>query len=529
MGQSGRVSLADAFLAHHFAFRPVDATFMGIRDFDAHLPPAAAGTMEREAQGLARLRRLLEDAEPVATPAEAIDRGIMAAEIAAAESALLRWPRFANPAWFTGEAAFALISLLLPQSAPVNQDGFLARLRAVPDFLSDGRARLDEAAAPRAWVVRAGREALAMANFLLGDIRFHEAWRPEWSEAAEKVAAAFVAFTDGIDGLADLAAGCGEAHLATLMADVHGLALTPTQTVAMAWERFDALGVALAEDAARVAMDGLADRHAGDVSHVPARYRHWHRAALEAGAALVSPADDFGLDVRLLPACLKEVAKSLYFLAYRCPPAVGSGAGSVYWVHPPGDDAASYLRAHNESMVKITHAVHHGSIGHHTQNHRARRAASTLARVGGTDCALGVAFLSSGTMVEGWACHATDLMAEVPGFYEPAELLLLQQAERRNWAGVLVDINLHLGVWSHVEAEAFYRDRAGFPAARVAGEVARNWMLPGSRLMYALGVDAIRRMRQTWDGDDRDFHDGLVSHGHAPVALARSVAEGIVK
>lgn len=114
-------------------------------------------------------------------------------------------------------------------------------------------------------------------------------------------------------------------------------------------------------------------------------------------------------------------------------------------MHDPGADTQAFLRANCDATLKITHAVHHGSIGHHTQNHAARQAGSRLARLGGTDCALGVAFLSAGTMIEGWACHAADLMAEVEGFYTDAELLQLKQSERRNWASVLVDINLNTG------------------------------------------------------------------------------------
>ena len=118
-------------------------------------------------------------------------------------------------------------------------------------------------------------------------------------------------------------------------------------------------------------------------------------------------------------------------------------SGSIYWVALPGDDQVAYLRANNCATVKTIHSVHHGSIGHHTQNRRARDAQGRLARLGGTDCALGIAFLSAGTMVEGWACYVEDLLIEAPGFYDPTELLLLKQYERRNAASVLVDIRIH--------------------------------------------------------------------------------------
>ena len=150
----------------------------------------------------------------------------------------------------------------------------------------------------------------------------------------------------------------------------------------------------------------------------------------------------------------------------------------------------------------------------------ARAAASRLAQVAGTDCALGLAFLSSGTMVEGWACYVQDLIDEAPDFYSPTERLFLLQQQRRNAASVLVDIRLHSGEWTPEQAIAFYRDRAHFAPARVAGEVTRNTMLPGTRLMYWLGTEQILDLRRRWSGDTRAFHDTLIGYGHVPVAWA---------
>jgi uncharacterized protein (DUF885 family) len=143
-----------------------------------------------------------------------------------------------------------------------------------------------------------------------------------------------------------------------------------------------------------------------------------------------------------------------------------------------------------------------------------------LGRIGGTDCAAGIAFLSAGTMVEGWACYAEDLLLETDDFYTPAEMLLLKQYERRNAASVLVDINLHRGTWSLDDAMRFYRDEAGFAPQRVASEVTRNSMFPASRLMYQTGVEAIRSLRRDWRGSTRSFHDTLLGYGHVPVAAA---------
>ena len=237
-----------------------------------------------------------------------------------------------------------------------------------------------------------------------------------------------------------------------------------------------------------------------------------------------TPAQSYVLDYRWTSPCFARISQSLYFLFYRSPPALDPGAGSVYWVTPPGEDEEAFLRANSTATVKTIHSVHHGGVGHHTQNARARVAESRLARLAGTDCALGLAFVGAGTLIEGWACYVEDLLMEVQGFYTPTEILLLKQYERRNAASVLVDVKVHTGQWSMDQAMAFYRD-AGFAPSRVEGEVVRNSMLPGSRLMYWLGVEGIKAMRKRWIGTTADFHDTLLSFGHVPLAWVREEME----
>jgi uncharacterized protein (DUF885 family) len=112
------------------------------------------------------------------------------------------------------------------------------------------------------------------------------------------------------------------------------------------------------------------------------------------------------------------------------------------------------------------------------------------------------------------------LLNEVDGFYSAAEQLLLKQNQRRNAASVMVDLNLHLGRWTLEEAAKFYREQAGFPAHRVAAEIVRNSMFPGTRLMYWCGVEAIKTLRRASSLSTLKFHDALLSFGHVPIAVA---------
>ncbi|WP_193337268.1 DUF885 family protein [Devosia beringensis] len=517
--------IVEEFLSHYWRFHPVDATFMGSKQFDAMLPPAGADTLAQELAGISRLQARLVDSDEPASLGDRLDRRLMLAELGMQKTAAQTRPRLHNPAWYSGEAAFSIISLLLPQSMPVRHDGLIARLDGMAAFLGDAVARLNDVAVPKGWATRAQKEAVAMAGFLRTDIGLHEEFVDDWAGPARRAANAFDTFAAALDDLPDADPACGEAYLTQLMAQIHGLPMSPREAVAQAEAAYARMGDELVAMAEAIDPDKswtqiiaeLADTHPADPEAAFDSYLDWDVQAVAQGAALVTPAQEYDLDYRWMAPCFRKISQPLYFLFYRSPPALNAGAGSVYWVTPPGDDDAAFLRANNTATVKTIHSVHHGSIGHHTQNTRARAAQSRLARLAGTDCALGLAFLGAGTLIEGWACYVEDLLMEAPGFYTPAEILLLKQYERRNAASVLVDIKLHLGDWSLEQAMDFYRE-AGFAPARVEGEVVRNSMLPGSRLMYWLGVEGIKALRQRWKGDTRSFHDALLSYGHVSLA-----------
>lgn len=521
-------AIVDAFLAHHWTYHPVDATFMGDKAHDDKLPPVHSQTLKEELAGIAALEKRLDAMSEPRELGDRLDYKLMRSELAIQKAAASGRPRLANPAWFSGEAAFSTISLLLPQSLPIRNDALIARLNGMAEFLEAAGDRLNKKPTPAGWVKRAQKEAVAMAGFLRSDLKLHEAYGEDWDDPAEAAARAFDQFADRVGALPDANPACGEDYLKLLLTEVHGLRLSPRDAIEIAQAAFDRMTKELVEMGKAIDPDtswqdqlaGLSAIHPETVDEAFDSYTLWDVQALAAGVDLLdpTPAQLYDLDYRWMSPCFARISQSLYFLFYRSPPALNPGHGSVYWVNPPGEDEQAFLRANNTATVKTIHSVHHGSVGHHSQNARARVAQSRLARIAGTDCALGLAFLGSGTLIEGWACYVEDLLMEARGFYTPTEIMLLKQYERRNAASVLVDMKLHLGDWSMDQAMAFYRDEAGFAPARVEGEVVRNSMLPGSRMMYWFGVEGIKALRRRWTGDVADFHDTLLSYGHVPLA-----------
>ncbi|WP_425146414.1 DUF885 family protein [Deinococcus sp.] len=513
-------ALVEQYLQWHARTRPVDATFMGLPGHDHRLPSLEP---EAERAALLEMTSALEALPAAQTLAERQDHWLLRSQLRVNLEELRVRPRGHNPAWYSGEAAFAVVSLLLPSPKPRSADDLKARLEGIPAFLGAGTRTLAGLDLPADWVERARREAGALSRLLTGGIQQHPLWSEELRAAAQHAAQAALAYADSLrPGDADPA--CGQEYLAFLMREAHALPYTPAEATALAETAFEELLGELEQQARqldpqrswREQLAALEEVHPA-LDEVQASYRAWNERALEAARGLVTPAAEYGLSFEWLPEWARGVAGDLYFLFYRSPAALHPGPGSVYWIFPPGDDAASYLRGQNTALIKLVHAVHHGSLGHHTQNARARRTPSTLARLGGTDCASGIAFLSAGTLVEGWACYAEDLLLESGGFYTPQERLLLAQFELRNAACCLADLRLHTGEWSLEQMRAFYRDEVGFAPARIWAETTRNSLYPATRLMYWLGTRAVRELRNELNWPAVVFHDALLSYGNAPV------------
>jgi hypothetical protein len=229
------------------------------------------------------------------------------------------------------------------------------------------------------------------------------------------------------------------------------------------------------------------------------------------------------------PRWVRKAAPYLYFLYYRSPPAFHRPSTHRYLVTPiegdlPLDEQQRLLRANNESVIKLNHVIHHGSIGHHVQNWHAFRSESRIGRIAAVDCAARIAMFSGGTMAEGWACYATDLMSE-SGFLTSLEQYAERHSRVRMCARAVVDVRLHHGRITMEQAAAYYQEEAGMAPGAAENEATKNSMFPGAALMYLMGTDEIHRLRkemQALQGSRfslSKFHDRFLSYGSIPVAL----------
>ncbi len=548
-------SMADpltAFFAHYYRRYPVNATFTGVHAFDGRLPAWSPDDLDVLSDEACALRSALGPEEPdvgALSETGARDRALArsALDVQIAELESQHFHR-RNPSLVVGEAAFGVIALMTRPFAPaaVRIDSATARLAAVPAFFSGARRSLT-AGIPEVWRDKTLRE-LEGADRLFGHCM--QCWL-----AAEPV--------DGrrADRLLDAARGARAAAREFAAWLSHEAKAAPPAALACGPEMFDrlltrghwcmeargsllsraeaALDEALARlDArARTATQGgwpevqarLADAHPKVDDYLATYERVWHacRAHADACNLVTWPLDP----IRYVPIPMhtRDAASYLYYLFYRSPAPFDRLPVHDYVVTPidaemPEDERSRRLRATNTSVITLNHVVHHGGIGHHVQNGHAYRGTSAIGKVAAVDCAARIGLFLGGTMAEGWACYATDLMDEV-GFLSADESLAQQHTRARLIARAVADIRLHEGSLSFDQVVTLYRDRIAMAPEAAWAEACKNAMFPATAVMYWLGTDtlhALRRSRERIEGASfslRRFHDMVLSYGSIPVPL----------
>jgi hypothetical protein len=541
----------DRFFESYYRLRPVNATFTGIHDHDHRLPDWSPHGLAAARAEMIELRRSLQAAVDLAATDDVAvrDRALAAAflDVQIAEDASLHFAR-GNPSLAVGEAIFGAIDLMTRPFAPVAErvDAAISRLSAVPDFLRGARASI-ATSVPDEWRIKTLGECDG-ADRLLGDgvRRWMAVDSIDEVRAASLVSAARRA-QDGFDDIrrwltrdvAPAAAkryACGSDLFDLLLTRGHWCTRSRSELLSEARAALDEALARVDERAKHIADGGwpevqarLSDTHPSTADYLPTYQRLWEacRERAEASDLVTWPASP--IRYVPIPVHTRDAAPFLYYLFYRSPAPFDALPVHDYVVTPvesdmPEEEQRRRLRANNTSVMKLNHVVHHGAIGHHVQNHYASHGDSAIGRVAAVDCASRIGMFAGGTMAEGWACYATDLMEDA-GFLTPEESVAQQHTRARLLARAIVDIGLHERSMTFEEAAAIYHDRIGMTPDAARAESCKNSMFPGTAVMYWLGAEGLhqlRRGRERAEGASfslRAFHDRLLAFGSIPVPL----------
>jgi hypothetical protein len=546
----------DSFFSHYYRRRPVNATFTGVHMYDDALPDWTAAGLEALDDEMHSLARELSAAHPAPSTARTYrdDAHALDAELARCfletqltESASTHGVRH-NPALWTGEAIFSVISLMIRNFAELDEriENAAARLQAIPEFLRNAMTVIGDAGVPRYWTERAVRE-LAGAEILL--TRGIDAWLESDVHSigvaarlrigAQRAREAFSVFSQWLRSCRvapDSALACGAAMYDVLLARGHHCSRNRSDLLAEARNRF-------AEERARLdvmakpiagswqaAQESLASRAPSAEDFLGAFGRIWEecRSGITSRDGVTWP--DWPIQYVPIPTWTADAAPYLYYLFYRSPAPLDPYSIYDYVVpNVPREGEREFLRAWNTSVIRLNHVVHHGGVGHHVQNwHAYHRARSRCGKIAAVDCASRIGMFSGGSMAEGWACYSTCLASEF-GLLSPLEQLAEQHSRVRFLARTIVDIELHQGTMSFAEAAEFYTKMVGLSEPAARGEVVKNSMFPCTAVMYWLGLQSILDLRdaiQAKRGSSfslKGFHDELLGLGSIPVPLAARI------
>ena len=541
----------DAFFDGFYRRRPVSATFTGIHDHDHALPDFSPESIRAARGEMCAMRRQLAEAGYGVLHSEelrrrdwqAIDGALADAvlETSLAEDDSRHFVR-GNPSLAIGEALFSIIALAGSNEThdpEARVEAAVSRLRAFPAFLHGARRTLGEGDMPEAWRDRAMRECegglLLLADLPgwpvaagapvslcrdLQDAAAHAAAAVEWyrSWLAARPAAPEARYAAG-HGLLALMVRRG--HWCDVTID----RLQHEARAALERETFHLRDALRGDESWPDVAIRLASTHpdTGDALH--AARATWQECRALASGEVSWPETE--LPYEPAPEWARRAAPFLYYLPYRSPAPFEPSIGRYDVLLPEPTDAAAqeaFARTWNRSAIKLNHVAHHGGLGHHVQNWHAARSPSRIGQVAAVDTACRVAMFCGGTMAEGWACYATEIMESL-GFLTPDERIAAQHMRVRLMARAVVDLELHTGRMSFTDAVQFHVNAAHLSPAAARAEVTKCSMFPGTAMMYWLGLRDLWRLRsaeEAWRAASfsaKAFHDEVLCFGSLPVPL----------
>ncbi|MCU0623843.1 MAG: DUF885 domain-containing protein [Gemmatimonadaceae bacterium] len=269
----------------------------------------------------------------------------------------------------------------------------------------------------------------------------------------------------------------------------------------------------------------LADAAPSAEDYLPSLERR--RAADRAFAAthdLVTWPDEFPVTFVETDRWARPASAALYYLNYRSPAPYAPTIPHRHQVPFLPDDPAARtatLRTMHRATVSLNHVIHHAGLGHHVQNAWAARSASRIGRMAAVDGACRIALPTGGTVAEGWACYAVDLV-DAHGGLDAVEQVVQQHTRVRILCRAVGDLALHSGEWTKADVAACFSASAGMAPDAAMGEAIRTALFPGSAVMYWLGVSGLHALAHELGPrfpSRRAFHDAFLAYGALPVPM----------
>ncbi|QSB15451.1 DUF885 domain-containing protein [Natronosporangium hydrolyticum] len=202
--------------------------------------------------------------------------------------------------------------------------------------------------------------------------------------------------------------------------------------------------------------------------------------------------------------------------AYYFPPALDGSRPGTYFANTHEADQRG--RATYEAV-----AFHEAVPGHHFQLALAQEL---------TDLPLVRRLVGFTGYTEGWGLYAERLADEMGLYSDDLARLGMLSEDSMRAARLVVDTGLHALGWSRQQAVDYLREHTATPEVEIESEVDRYIAEPGQALAYMVGRLEIQRLRSEAEQrlgprfDLRGFHDTVLGSGALPLTvLEELVAE----
>ena len=545
--------LTDLFLEHEFETMPVQASALGLTEYDGVLDDLSAAALEqRVTDDAAWLERFQVASVVGLTAEERIDRDLVIAMLRGRGIVAdwLGWKR--DPVTYSGPAVSGIYGLFLHRLRPEADlvASALLRLAQVPRVFEQGRANLDPTLASPIILERAAGSARGGARYVRDLLPLEVPPGPsrqKLAEAGGQAADAFESWAGFVDELQARATGdwvFGEERYSRLLKERESLRFDARSLRAMGQAEYDRLDAEMKQIALRIrgtedwreVLETAGADHPLTEEAMRQSYEVWTARARDflAQTGLVTLPDGERCLVEPSPVFQRPL---IGVASYMAPPAFSDSVTGHFFVPfaPDGttpEEREKRLTANPHGRIPTT-SVHEAYPGHHWHLVMRRIHATRVRRV-----------FSTPYFVEGWALYAERAMRERGFFSEPVEELYHLEATIFRAARIIVDTSLHMGEMTFEEAVRFMMTRAGLPEPTARAEVGRYCWWPTQASSYLTGCLEILRIRDRWlearglgqvkpaDLDVyvlREFHDALASSGALPLGLAEKALLGAGK
>jgi uncharacterized protein (DUF885 family) len=531
--------LVDEYLAFVFTSDPIEATRLGMHDYDDLLGDYTQDTMAGIA---AKLRAFLSRFEAL-DPAALDEDGWMDVRVAFIdlETALRRhedlrvWER--APYWYLERLGGAFSHLISRDFAPAPERGrrLLSRLQKAPAYLSAAQRNLTDEV-PQLYVNMGMTAAKGLGLFLDEAVLGFAAELPgplasEVGKSVRDTQAALASFSQYLGDLHARARGdyaCGPDHFDFLLQSFHlvdmdheSLYEFGLERVAADRERLETY--AREQDPSRTWMeqiDAVKEDHPR-----PEEFKDSYGQEMVLAREhcveedLITLPEGEVCQMEWLPTYLRA---SLPIGVMNTTPPFEPGLVSKWLITPLDPEATperqkQHMRDNCYAFGRSI-ALHEIYPGHHLQkvHHKLATQNSPMRRL-----------FSSPVFVEGWGLYTEDLFEETGFIHEPPVMLFKLRNALWRSVRVVIDSGLHTRGMAFEEAVDLLRKEVFLDTHMAEGEVRRytthhNPTYPSS---YLVGKTLIQELRGQWRQRQgsayclKAFHDRLLSYGSPPIKL----------